>query len=120
MSADLINGRDDLTFDIDSIYAITEYSQCPEVSRCQNEKIFNSLINTEEKTIKITVNDISDSISYNMINAIESEEYSSLNIIECLDTKMTKNHHIQRRILKFRIMSTISSMSPSKRLNKKP
>ena len=69
MSADLINVRDDLTFDIDSRFEITEYSQCPEVSRCQNEKIFNSLINTE--AIKITVNDISDSISYNMINAIE-------------------------------------------------
>ena len=85
MSADLINVRDDLTFDIDSIFEITEYSQCPEVSRCQNEKIFNSLINTVAKIIKITVNDISDSISYNKINAIESKQYSSLNIIECID-----------------------------------
>ena len=83
MSADLINVRDDLTIDIDSIFEITEYSQCPEVSRCQNEKIFNSLINTE--AIKITVNDISDSISYNMINAIELKQYSPLNILRCRD-----------------------------------
>ena len=33
----------------------------------------------------ITVNDISDSILYNMMSAIESKQYSSLNIIECLD-----------------------------------
>ena len=67
MSADLINVRDDLTFDIDSIFEITEYSQCPVVSRCQNEKIFNSLINTE--AIKITVNDISDSILLDVVMA---------------------------------------------------
>ena len=170
MSADLINVRDDLTFDIDSIFEITEYSQCPEVSRCQNEKIFNDtgskvtaisqkfnndnleyfkscptlpscgkfikaatgnksrrlklqamipnkinnlklnlnhmgvpklikeciigidfqeklqkIINTEAKNIKITVNDISDSISYNMINSIDSKQYLFLNIIRCLD-----------------------------------
>ena len=51
MSADLINVRDDLTFDVDTLFEITEYSKCSEVSRCQN---------------------ILDSISYNMINAIES------------------------------------------------
>ena len=38
MSADLINVRDDLTFDIDSIFKITEYSQCPDLSRCQMKK----------------------------------------------------------------------------------
>ena len=172
LSADLINVRDDSTFDIDSIFEITEYSRCPEISKCQNEKIFNSFINTgseviaisekfnndnldifkscptlpscgkfyygsnnkptylksqamiptkinnltlnltymgvpkliedciigidsqeklkklfntEAKIIKITVNDISDWISYNMMKAIESNQYSSLNIIECLD-----------------------------------
>ena len=52
MSADLINVRD-LTFDIDSIFEITEYSQCPEVSRCQNEKIFNSLIDTGSEVTAI-------------------------------------------------------------------
>ena len=45
------------------------------------------LIDTVAKNIKITVNDISDSISYNIMSAIESKQYSSLNIIECLDGK---------------------------------
>ena len=173
LSADLINVQDELLFDIDLIFEITEYSRCPEISKYQNEKIFNSLIdtgsevtaisekfnndnleyfkscptlltcrkfikaatgnksrclklqamiltkinnltfnlnhmgvpklikeciigidsqeklkmviNTEAKNIKITVNDISDSISYNIINAIESKQYSFLNIIGCLD-----------------------------------
>ena len=53
LSADLINVRDDLTVDIDSIFKITEYSQCPEVSRCQNEKIFNSLIDTGSEVTAI-------------------------------------------------------------------
>ena len=43
------------------------------------------VINTEAKNINFTVNDISDSISYNMINAIKSKQYSSLNIIGCRD-----------------------------------
>ena len=50
-----------------------------------SQEKLKKLINIEAKIIKITVNDISDSISYNMINAIESKQYSSLNIIECLD-----------------------------------
>ena len=45
------------------------------------------LYNTETKNIKITLNDISDSISYNMMSAIYSKQYSSLNIIECLDSE---------------------------------
>ena len=64
MSADLINVRDNLTFDIDSLFEITACSKRPEVSRCQN---------------------ILDSISDNMINAIESKQYSLLNIIGCRD-----------------------------------
>ena len=43
------------------------------------------VINTEAKNIKITVNDKSESISCNMTSAIESKQYSSLNIIEFLD-----------------------------------
>ena len=42
-------------------------------------------INTEPKNIKINVNIISDLISYNMMSFIESKQYSSLNIIVCLD-----------------------------------
>ena len=50
-----------------------------------SQEKLKKFINTEAKIIKMTVNDTSDSISYNMINAIESKQYSSLNIIECLD-----------------------------------
>ena len=50
-----------------------------------SQEKLKKFINTEAKIIKVMVNDISDSISYNMINAIESKQYSSLNIIECLD-----------------------------------
>ena len=50
-----------------------------------SQEKLKKFINTEAKIIKITVNDISDSISYNMINPIESKQYSSLNIIGCLD-----------------------------------
>ena len=35
-----------------------------------SQEKLKKLINTEAKIIKITVNDISDSISYNMINAM--------------------------------------------------
>ena len=42
------------------------------------------IINTQAKNITITVNDKSESISYNMMCAIEPK-HSSLNIIECLD-----------------------------------
>ena len=50
-----------------------------------SQEKLKKLINTEAKIIKITVNDISNSRSYNMMNAIESKQYSSLNIIEYPD-----------------------------------
>ena len=40
-----------------------------------SEEKLKMLINTEAKNIKMTVNDISDSISYNMMNASESKQY---------------------------------------------
>ena len=78
------------------------------------------IINTEAKEIKITVNDISDSISYNKINAIESKQYSSLNIIECLDGENDQKSSHSKTDFQIQDNVTISSMSPSKRSNKKP
>ena len=106
LSADLINVWEDLTSDIDPIFEITEYLRYTEINNCLNGKIVNSLIdtgsieqlkmliNTEAKNIKITVNDISDTIQYNMMSFIESKQYSSLNSIECLDGE---NDHISLR-----------------------
>ena len=48
------------------------------------KKKLKHLINTEAKTIKTTVNDISDSISYKMTNAVKLKQ-KTLNIRECLD-----------------------------------
>ena len=64
LSVDLINVRDDLTFDIDSIFEITEYSRCPEISKCQNEKIVNSFIDTGSEVIAISEKFNNDNLEY--------------------------------------------------------
>ena len=60
---DLINVQDDLTFDIDSIFEITESSRCPEINKCQNEKIVNSLIDTGSEVTAILKNTAANSLA---------------------------------------------------------
>ena len=74
---------DNLTFNLTHMGVPKLIKEC--IIGIDYQEKLKKLINTEAKIIKITVNDISDSISYNMMNAIESKRYSSLDIIECLD-----------------------------------
>ena len=57
------------------------------ITGIESQEKLKHLINTEAKIIKTTVNDISDSTSYNMTNAVKLKQYSPLNIIECDDGK---------------------------------
>ena len=54
LSAYLINVREDLTFDIDPIFEITKYSQCPEIDISLNGTLVTSLIDTGSKVTAIS------------------------------------------------------------------
>ena len=56
LSADLITVREDLTFGIDPIFEITEYSRCTAINNCLNGKIVNSLIDSGNEDTTISKN----------------------------------------------------------------
>ena len=49
-----MNVREDLTFDIDPIFEITEYLRCTEINYCLSGKIVNSLIDTDSEDTAIS------------------------------------------------------------------
>ena len=63
-SADLINVREDLTFDIDPIFEIIKYSRSREINNCLNEKIVNSLIDTGSEDTAISRKFHNDNLEY--------------------------------------------------------
>ena len=58
---------------LDIIYIVVSKLIKDCIIRIDSQEKFKMLINTEAKNIKITVNDISHSISYNMMNSSESK-----------------------------------------------
>ena len=62
LSAAVIGVRDKLSFDIDSIGEITEYSRCSEINIFLNGKLVNSLIDTSIEVTAISEKFYNDNI----------------------------------------------------------